>query len=226
MAITDGKQAAQDGLEVLSTAERRVAEAALAGGSVRDIAGRLYLSEATVKTHLAHIYAKLGIGGRLELIAAFGPHTAIEPTALATEPSSGPKHAKFGHMLWPLTAASAALLALAIWAALALSPAANPADLERLAADGGVQSMELDGRMLRLATQWSSDLVFRDIRPEEVHELAVEYGIPLSVRAASSDEAVAWWWPLSILPVAVGIGFAAALVASRRHQRRPPPQAA
>ena len=48
-------------LEVLA----RLAE----GRSNREIAGALYVTPATVKTHLAHIYTKLGVGGRQEALA-------------------------------------------------------------------------------------------------------------------------------------------------------------
>lgn len=48
-------------LEVLA----RLAE----GCSNREIADALYITPATVKTHLAHIYAKLGVAGRQEALA-------------------------------------------------------------------------------------------------------------------------------------------------------------
>jgi DNA-binding NarL/FixJ family response regulator len=39
------------------------------GRSNKDIAGALYVTPATVKTHLAHIYTKLGVTGRQEAVA-------------------------------------------------------------------------------------------------------------------------------------------------------------
>ncbi len=34
-----------------------------------EIAARMFLSRSTVKTHLVHIFSKLGIGSRSELVA-------------------------------------------------------------------------------------------------------------------------------------------------------------
>jgi DNA-binding CsgD family transcriptional regulator len=53
----------------LSPAERRVLALALEGQSVRDMTERLVLSEATVRSHLSRIYGKLGVRGRVELLA-------------------------------------------------------------------------------------------------------------------------------------------------------------
>ena len=36
--------------------------------TAKQIAGRLGMAERTVTTHLAHIYGKLGVGGRVEAI--------------------------------------------------------------------------------------------------------------------------------------------------------------
>ena len=40
------------------------------GSSNRDTAARLFISEATVKTHLLHIYAKLNVNDRAAAVAA------------------------------------------------------------------------------------------------------------------------------------------------------------
>ncbi len=53
----------------LSERERDVLELVLLGYSTPRIAQRLVVSENTVKTHLRHIYAKLGVGSRQELMA-------------------------------------------------------------------------------------------------------------------------------------------------------------
>jgi DNA-binding NarL/FixJ family response regulator len=48
--------------ELLSQRELEVLELVAAGTTNREVAARLFISEATVKTHLLHIYAKLGVG--------------------------------------------------------------------------------------------------------------------------------------------------------------------
>jgi DNA-binding NarL/FixJ family response regulator len=48
----------------LTTKELQVLTRLAHGDSNAEIAEALYISPATVKTHLAHIYAKLGVGGR------------------------------------------------------------------------------------------------------------------------------------------------------------------
>lgn len=49
---------------VLTDKEREVLACLASGGTNVDIARRLYITPATVKTHVAHIYAKLGVNNR------------------------------------------------------------------------------------------------------------------------------------------------------------------
>jgi len=51
----------------LGGAESRVARLAAEGYTVLNMAARLAMSEATVRTHLRRVYAKLGVHGRAEL---------------------------------------------------------------------------------------------------------------------------------------------------------------
>ena len=41
-----------------------------------EIGARLFMSRSTVKTHLSHVYAKLGVANRTELATFAGPHLA------------------------------------------------------------------------------------------------------------------------------------------------------
>ncbi len=40
-----------------------------------DIAARLFSSPRTLQTHLTHVYAKLGIASRVQLVQEAGHHT-------------------------------------------------------------------------------------------------------------------------------------------------------
>ncbi|MEU8629046.1 response regulator transcription factor [Streptomyces sp. NPDC048669] len=60
---------ARTGGETLSAREREVLALVAKGNSNREIAAVLFISEATVKTHLAHAFAKLGAKDRAAAVA-------------------------------------------------------------------------------------------------------------------------------------------------------------
>ena len=64
------RRRAISGVESLTPAERRVADAAAGGASNRQIAQLLFVSLRTVEMHLTNAYRKLGIASRGELTAA------------------------------------------------------------------------------------------------------------------------------------------------------------
>ncbi|MBQ1049913.1 response regulator transcription factor [Micromonospora sp. C51] len=55
--------------EPLSQRELEVLTLVARGSSNREAAARLFISEATVKTHLLHVYAKLGVNDRAAAVA-------------------------------------------------------------------------------------------------------------------------------------------------------------
>ncbi|MER5547540.1 response regulator transcription factor [Streptomyces sp. NPDC002589] len=57
------------GNEPLSAREREVLALVARGASNREIARELFISEATVKTHLTHLYTKLGVNDRAAAVA-------------------------------------------------------------------------------------------------------------------------------------------------------------
>jgi DNA-binding CsgD family transcriptional regulator len=63
------RHAAVTGPEALSGVERRVAALAAGGLSNRQIAEHLFITQATVETHLRHAFRKLGITSRADLTA-------------------------------------------------------------------------------------------------------------------------------------------------------------
>lgn len=55
--------------QLLSQRELEVLELVAAGNTNRDVAARLFITEATVKSHLLNVYAKLGVGDRAAAVA-------------------------------------------------------------------------------------------------------------------------------------------------------------
>ncbi|MFD7412654.1 response regulator [Kitasatospora purpeofusca] len=66
--------------EELSPRELEVLELVAAGSTNREAAARLFISEATVKTHLIHVYAKLGVKDRASAVAAGFNRGLLTPT--------------------------------------------------------------------------------------------------------------------------------------------------
>jgi len=75
----------------LSQRELEVLELVAAGTANRDAAARLFISEATVKTHLLHIYAKLGVGDRAAAVAEAFNRGLLTPGA-SEPPQHQPQH--------------------------------------------------------------------------------------------------------------------------------------
>lgn len=53
----------------LTAKELQVLAGLAEGRSNKELAGAIFVSQATIKTHLSHIYAKLGVKGRSEAVA-------------------------------------------------------------------------------------------------------------------------------------------------------------
>ena len=70
--------------EPLSQRELEVLRLIARGGTNREAAAQLFISEATVKTHLLHVYAKLGVRDRAAAVSA-----AFERGLLGTDQARG-----------------------------------------------------------------------------------------------------------------------------------------
>ncbi len=91
--------------EGLTRAEQNVLAILLTGAHNHQIAKQLSLSEATIRTHLTHIYSKVGVDGRAALLARVNTGTGVEP------PSAPPSRRRLS---WAITVVLLAILALAL----------------------------------------------------------------------------------------------------------------
>lgn len=64
-----GALAKKDSRQTLTDREQVVLQELALGKTTKEIAGTLVVSEETVKTHLAHIYQKLGVSDRVQAVA-------------------------------------------------------------------------------------------------------------------------------------------------------------
>jgi DNA-binding CsgD family transcriptional regulator len=62
------------GWDSLTPSELQVVELVAAGLTTPQISERLFVSPSTIKTHLSHVFAKLGVTTRSELAAAASRH--------------------------------------------------------------------------------------------------------------------------------------------------------
>ncbi|WP_410656480.1 response regulator [Amycolatopsis sp. lyj-112] len=72
-------QMRQPASESLSQRELEVLKLIAQGSTNREAAKQLFISEATVKTHLLHVYAKLGVNDRAAAVAAAFSHGYLTP---------------------------------------------------------------------------------------------------------------------------------------------------
>ena len=72
-------RAARSDEPALSAREIEILELVARGTTNREAAERLFISEATVKTHLIHIYAKLGVPDRASAVAAAYDRGLLQP---------------------------------------------------------------------------------------------------------------------------------------------------
>ena len=86
--MTEAQFAQNLDLSLLSPREGEVLDVAVQGLSVRDIAERLSLTEATVRSHLSATYSKLGVSGRVELLARMNGSAAQGRTWRAADGGS------------------------------------------------------------------------------------------------------------------------------------------
>jgi DNA-binding CsgD family transcriptional regulator len=213
-------------LSSLSEREREVLDLALAGLSARAVAERLSLTEATVRSHLSRIYAKLGVVGRVELLAQMkgGP---VHPTPGTTPNVEADLRAQRRRLL-PLGIIGVVLLAAGVGLLLAwlrpdLPPRTDLGSVSRLVADKQVSSLDLRGDTLFVATldgrQFRVDGADRKA-VEEVQAAAIAGSDRVSVSAGGDTLATS----LAILATSLApvVLLVLAVFLALRAIRRPP----
>lgn len=74
-ALTRAERSAD--IAALTPREKEVLKELAQGGTNRDAAARMFVSEATFKTHLAHIYEKLGVSDRAAAVRVAYEHDLL-----------------------------------------------------------------------------------------------------------------------------------------------------
>ncbi len=217
-------------LSLLSPREREVLAAAVEGLSAREMAQRLSLSEATVRSHLSAIYSKLGVSGRIELLARLKGAVAPKntPSRDPEIPPAGPKSeaAKPGRRVL----AAAALLVLVVFATGAflatrpdLPPRSDLTTVSRFLAANEVMLLDLRGETLTLTERSGERLRVEGVTYDKFQPIEL-VAISRSVTTSASNDP----WSLttelamiatSVLPLLL---LGAALLLVVRATRRPP----
>ncbi|WP_369132553.1 response regulator [Modestobacter sp. I12A-02662] len=79
LASASGSPAASPALDQLTDREREVLLELAQGRSNLEIARRLFLTESTVKTHVRHVLAKLGVRDRVQAVIFAYEHGLVRP---------------------------------------------------------------------------------------------------------------------------------------------------
>ncbi len=139
-------------LSSLTPAEQAVLDEALSGLPAREIAERLSLTEATVRSHLSHIYLKLGVSGRVALLASFRESEPAMTGSQAPLPAAPAPHVR----RLPVAGAVLALLGAAAVFVASVAAIGSMLDTRARLADPfqpvTVQATPAGARVIREAT--------------------------------------------------------------------------
>ncbi len=218
-------------VSALTPREREVLEAAVEGPSARAIASRLSLTEATVRSHLSAIYSKLGVAGRVELLARLNGGPSV-PTA-GHEIEAERDNPKPGHAGRKNTAvALAAVMTVAVLTAaalLAIQPSSPPsidlATVSRLITSDAVARLDLSGTTLTITEKSGGQLRVESVTEDQFQPIqiaAVNAAIPVGASSATPASLATDLAILASLAIPVLL-LLAILLGLVRLLRRPPP---
>ena len=155
-------------LSALTARESEVLGAAAEGLSARAIASRFSISEATVRSHLATIYSKVGVSGRVELLARLH-HRAAPPSVPPPTSSSLPLRDRVRVAVvrwrWWLGLGVAVLLVFIGFLAWRpdLPPRTDLSTVARLLDEGKLQALDLRGETLTVVENDGDRLRVEDV---------------------------------------------------------------
>jgi DNA-binding CsgD family transcriptional regulator len=232
LRVSDTEPEEDPNLSLLSPREREALDAAIEGLSARDMARRLSLSEATVRSHLSAIYSKLGVSGRIELLARLKGTVAPKntPPAEPEIPPAGPKCevAKPGRRVL----AGVALLSLLVFATGAflavrpdLPPRADLTTVSRLLAANEVTLLDLRGETLTVTERSGERLRVEGVTYDSFQPIKlVALSRSLAITTSASNDPWSLTTELAMIATAVLplLLLGAALLLVVRAIRRPP----
>jgi len=216
-------------VSTLSAREGEVLALALDGLSARAIAERLTLTEATVRSHLSRVFSKLGVAGRVELLAQMKggtPLNSLPPNIDRPDENVQPDRPprplrRLGIVLFVGLAASVGL-GLALLRP-DLPPRTDLGSVSRLVSERQVSSLDLRGDTLFVST--TDGRLFRvdSVDMEAVGPIQAE-AIDTSNRVSVSAGGDTLITSLAMLATALmpAVLVVIAVFATLRTLRRPP----
>jgi DNA-binding CsgD family transcriptional regulator len=211
-----GSKAPASDLSLLSAREREVLETAMEGLSARAIATRLSLTEATVRSHLSAIYSKLGVSGRVELMALVNDRVAVLPNASPEIAKDPPSHVRRRLRPGAVGLAAIGVVALTLAAILLAQLATSPprtdlAAVSRLIAEKQVAQLDLRDTTLTVTKTDGERLVVESVTSEAfqpIETAAIDSSVAVTISGGTSAPlatqlAIAAGWLLYTALVAV-----------------------
>lgn len=200
------------GLANLTASERRVLDEALLGLTIHEIAARLFLSEATVKTHLTHVYDKLGVRGRVDLMARLRSDPKTPPAAQSesTHNDSPRRRGRFPAWILPAGVVAVASLILVVAALVTLSNRAQPITFDELSSfveQGMIAQIRSAGDVITATAEDGREYELSGERRTEVRGLAVRNGISYG-EASAAPAPAALVLLVSLAPYGLVLGLA------------------